>query len=130
MAKSILLVEPDSQVAKLIKDSIQKILSDDEVAVFHASNAQDAIDLADKHRPDLVILEIGLPDQNGIAFLHEFRSYGEWLDVPVIINSFMDTKDHELAKSWDLLGVIQCLYKPTTSLTKLNSVVKAQIEPI
>jgi DNA-binding response OmpR family regulator len=76
---------------------------------------------ADVIQPDLVILELQLVEHSGIEFLYEFRSYTDWQQVPVIIQS--QVPPAEFADSWQLLhdelGVRGYLYKPRTSLTQL-----------
>jgi DNA-binding response OmpR family regulator len=113
----ILLIEPDIVLARTF-----------EVALKHAGHdvrlspgAQDAVQLADESRPDLVLLELQLVAHSGVEFLHEFRSYTDWQSVPVIILSKVPT--HEFKMSMDSLknrlGVRAYLYKPATTLQKL-----------
>lgn len=82
--------------------------------------AQEGIAKADEYAPRLVIIELLIPDHNGLEFIHEFRSYPEWLDVPIILYSHISSE--ELGANQDMLndmGVRAHLYKPTTSLSKL-----------
>ena len=117
--KKILIIEPDKKTAGLL----QKRLLGEDTEVYHAIDGQIAVEMADKFRPDVVVLELALPDQNGLAFLHEFRSYEDWRDVPVIINSKLSLKDRAMNKSWALLGVNNIFYKPTTSLAEIKKAV-------
>ena len=125
MKKNILLVEPDAETADIIK----KYLSSNSMKVFLAKTSQEAIDIADKNSPDLVILELAIPDQNGIAFLHEFKSYADWVKVPVIVHTHLHVSDDTTEKVWKLLGVKETLHKPSTSLKKLKSSVARVLEP-
>ena|SRR5579884_3380874 len=115
--KSILLIEPDYLLAKIYRQSLKQA----GFRVSHATNAQMAISLADSLSPDLVILELQLVEHSGIEFLYEFRSYPEWQNVPVIINS--QVPPGEFSLSWpilkDDLAVSVYLYKPSTSLSLL-----------
>jgi hypothetical protein len=59
-----------------------------------------------------------------VEFLYEFRSYAEWLHIPVVVHTFVPP--HELARVSVLtheLGVVQALYKPETTLEQLAAVV-------
>ena len=114
--KNILLIEPDEKTSEILK----KALTNKEVKVFCAKDSQTAVDIADKDKPDLVILELAIPDQNGVAFLHEFRSYPDWSKIPVIVHTHISISGSTTKKAWKLLGVVECLYKPTTSLKKLK----------
>jgi DNA-binding response OmpR family regulator len=115
MAK-ILLVEPAENMGKLLKNA----LSGNGYQVSWHRDAQSAVHSADRSTPDAVVLELAMPRHNGMEFLHEFRSYTEWVDVPVIIHSMVapdrTATGQRLMRS---LGVVEHLYKPTTKLKKL-----------
>ena len=114
--KQVLLLDPDQKIAK----SIKNILEDGKISVQIAVDSQSAIHLADKKRPDLVIIELAIADQNGVAFLHEFRSYVDWKNIPIIVHSYPPTVLSNTQRSWKDLGVSLVLYKPQTSLKKLR----------
>jgi DNA-binding response OmpR family regulator len=113
----ILLIEPDRVLAESYVPALMHAGHD----VQAAGSAQAAIMSADVIQPDLVILELQLVEHSGIEFLYEFRSYTDWQQVPVIIQS--QVPPAEFADSWQLLhdelGVRGYLYKPRTSLTQL-----------
>lgn len=112
----ILLVEPDKILSNICVQALQK--AGHTVAV--TNNAQTAVHLADERHPDLVILELQLKNHNGVEFLYEFRSYHEWLQVPIVVYSFVPpTEFAESPVLYGALGVEKFLYKPTTSLAKL-----------
>ncbi len=113
----ILLIEPD----RLLAESYVQALQSAGHEVNAASGAQAAILAADAIRPDLVILELQLVEHSGIEFLYEFRSYPDWQNVPVLIQSHVPGA--EFNDNWQLLkdelGVRDYLYKPRTSLSRL-----------
>ncbi len=113
----ILLLEPNTLLAKVYTQALEHVGH----SVDRAAGAQTAVDAADKKTPDVVIAELHLPGHSGIEFLHEFRSYAEWADIPVILNTTM-TAAH-LAPVLDALhrdlGIREILYKPRTSLQDL-----------
>jgi CheY-like chemotaxis protein len=118
----ILLIEPDRLQAGVYAQALQR----NGHTVDHAVSAQGAVHLADETTPDVVVLELQLPGHNGIEFLYEFRSYYEWLHVPVIVHSFVPP--HELAHAATLtkeLNVVRTLYKPDTTLQSLCAVIAA-----
>ena len=98
---NILLVEPDRELAEIIS----KYLSAD-YAVQVCTNAQEAISTADKNKPEVIILELAIPEHNGAAFLQELRSYQDWLDIPVIIYSRIARESIGLTpEEWEKFGV-------------------------
>ena len=122
--KNILLIEPDEDTATILT----KALASEKTKVHIARTSQEAVNVADAHKPDLVILELAIPDQNGVAFLHEFRSYTDWSKIPVIVHTHLAMSAQTTKKAWKLLGVNECLYKPTTSLKKLKLAVEEALD--
>jgi DNA-binding response OmpR family regulator len=117
----ILLIEPDAIQAKIYWQALVR----DGHTVDHALTAQSAVHTADAHQPDLVVLELQLPQHNGVEFLYEFRSYAEWLAIPVLIHSFVPSAELAHASMFTReLGVARCLYKPETTLAGLCAAVK------
>lgn len=117
---NILIVEPNRLLADVYVRHLQ--------AAGHAAravrSAQDAVHAADEQMPDVVIVELQLPKHNGVEFLYEFRSYSEWLHIPIIIHSFVPPQEYsncEMLKRE--LGVVESLYKPNTSLHQLGMAV-------
>lgn len=85
-----------------------------------------AINVADKKRPDLIIMELQLAAHNGIEFLYELRSYPDWQSVPVIINSLVPPTEFSSNEVfWREMTVRAYLYKPQASLAKLLRTVQA-----
>src|ERR1017187_1729331 len=118
---SVLLIEPDNVLAKTYARALESAGYKVEVV----SNAQAAVNSADKLKPDVVVLELQLVGHSGIEFLYEFRSYPEWQKIPALLLTSVPPQEFE--DSWKLLnnelGVKDYLYKPTTNLSKLVSVV-------
>lgn len=121
----VLLIEPD----KLLADTYKQALEFAGHSVDHAMGGQGAVGCADEKTPDIVILEMQLPAQNGIAFLQEFRSYAEWQRIPVVLHTYVAPQS--MTAVFETLkreyGVTNWLYKPQTSLQQLVSVVHRQM---
>lgn len=118
----VLLIEPDKLQARLYMRALEQAGH----RVSHVVSAQTAVHAADSQLPDVVVLELQMPQHNGVEFLYEFRSYPEWLHVPVVLHTFVP--ERELLQSATLraeLGVKRILYKPSTSLRQLCSAVQA-----
>jgi len=113
----ILLIEPD----KLLAETYFLALDQAGHRVMACAGAQSAILVADRHQPELVILELQLVEHSGIEFLYEFRSYPEWQDIAVIVNSFVPPSEFSASQELlrDELGVVAYLYKPRASLQQL-----------
>jgi DNA-binding response OmpR family regulator len=112
----VLLIEPDTLQATIYAQALERAGHQ----VSHVVSAQTAVHAADEQMPDVVVLELQLPQHNGVEFLYEFRSYAEWQGIPVLLHTFVP--GDELAHAATLhreLGVVAALYKPTTSLGQL-----------
>jgi two-component system, OmpR family, KDP operon response regulator KdpE len=99
----ILIVEDD----KTISNFISAILEANDYRVLLAAKAQDALSMAVSYCPDLILLDLGLPDLDGIEVLKRVR---QWTGLPVIIVS---ARGHETEKVEALdLGADDYLTKP------------------
>lgn len=121
----ILLIEPDRVLAKTYTKSLEQ--SGYKVSV--CAGAQAGIHACDEAEPDLILLELQLVEHSGIEFLYELRSYPDWQNVPVIIQS--QVPPSEFADNWELLrqelGVVHYLYKPQSTLRNLQQSVAEQL---
>lgn len=76
----ILVVEDDVSIRNLIKNTL-----DTQKYKYHiAQNGAQAIIEATTHKPDLVLLDLGLPDMDGIKVIKKIRS---WSKMPIIVIS-------------------------------------------
>ncbi|HMH30950.1 MAG TPA: response regulator [Methylomirabilota bacterium] len=118
----VLLIEPDHVLAKTYG---QALVSDGHHVVA-AATAQAGVQAADAVKPEVVVLELQLVEHSGIEFLYEFRSYQDWQDIPVLVQT--QVPPAEFNENWRLLknelGVRAYLYKPHTSLRELLAHVK------
>lgn len=113
---NVILIEPDRLLATAYVQSLQAAGHQ----VRHTVSAEQAVHLADRQPPDVVVIELQLPRHNGVEFLYEFRSYGEWLHIPIVVHTWVPTT--ELAGVPGLardLGVCKVLYKASSSLAQL-----------
>jgi len=66
-------------------DLVQKILSEQKnINFLSATLAQEGIVLARAHRPQLILMDINLPDMNGVEALEKLKSFDETREIPVI----------------------------------------------
>jgi CheY-like chemotaxis protein len=124
----VLLLEPNTLLARTYTQALQQM----GYTVTAVSGAQQAVHAADVQQPDAVIMELQLPSHNGIEFLHEFRSYPEWQQVPVVINTTLSPvrMQRYAATLQHDLGVATILYKPTATLADVARAVQAEIAAV
>lgn len=108
---TILLIEDDAWLADLYRD----VLQSDGHQVVHARDARTAMDRIDEHQIDVVVLDLFLPAHNGVALLHELRSYPDLAVTPVIIHSALNPEQAGLTpEQWAAYGVVEYVYKVTS----------------
>src|SRR3989338_6456652 len=110
--------EPD------IRRTVAEILADEHYKVVTAENAAAAREAWKKQRPDLVLLDIWMPDTDGITLLKEWSKDGK-LDSPVVMMSGHGTV--ETAVEATRLGAYDFLEKPI-SLPKLLLTVERALQ--
>lgn len=76
----ILIVEDE----QLICNFLSALLGGNGYHILTAKNGREAISLAASHSPDLILLDLGLPDKDGLQIIQEIRS---WSDIPIIVVS-------------------------------------------
>lgn len=112
---TILVVDDEMGIRELLSE----ILSDEGHVVDVAENAQAARDYRLRHAPDLVLLDIWMPDTDGVTLLKEWASQGQ-LTMPVIMMSGHATIDTAVEAT--KIGALDFLEKPITLQKLLKSV--------
>jgi DNA-binding NtrC family response regulator len=102
-----------------IRDLLFEILNDEGHQVELAENASQARQLRSQQRPDLVLLDIWMPDTDGVTLLKEWSAAGH-LDMPVIMMSGHATI--ETAVEATRIGALAFLEKPITLQKLLKAV--------
>lgn len=116
-----LIVEPSKDLAHIISESLEE----DGIAADIVHTAQAGISSADQNKPDVVIMELLISDHNGLEFIHEFKSYQDWFDVPIIIYSDLSAEELGVAVGWkEDMNIQRHFYKPTTTLRELKDFIK------
>lgn len=89
-APHILVIDDEQQILR----ALRTILGQHQYQVTTARNGEEGLALAAAVQPDVIILDLGLPDLNGIEVCQRLR---EWADMPIIILSAHDTEPEKVA---------------------------------
>ena len=100
---AVLIVEDE----KLIRRFVRTSLEEEGCRVFEAGSCADGLLEAGANKPDLIVLDLGLPDGNGVDFIGQLRG---WSDVPILVLSAR-THENEKIKALDV-GADDYLTKP------------------
>lgn len=116
--KKVLWVEDD----KFLSDIIAKKFATEKCILFHSVDGEEAIKIAEKESPDIILLDILLPKMDGFQILEKLKGGSNTSKIPVIILSNLgQRKDLERGKQ---LGANQFLIKATVTLDEIISEVK------
>lgn len=102
----ILIIDDEPQIRKLLQINLES----NDYKVIQASTGKEGLTLSASHLPDLILLDIGLPDINGHEVLKELR---EWYSKPIIILSVLDSES-DIVSALDN-GATDYLTKPFRS---------------
>jgi two-component system KDP operon response regulator KdpE len=86
LPETILVIDDEVQIRRLLEIT----LSSNGFKVSESANGKDGLIAAATHHPALIILDLGLPDTDGIEFLKKIR---EWYQKPIIILSVRNSED-------------------------------------
>lgn len=82
----ILIIDDEVQIRKLLEITLQS----NSYIVNQAENAKNGLITAENHPPDMIILDLGLPDEDGQSVLQKLR---EWYTNPILILSVKNNED-------------------------------------
>ncbi|NOZ29498.1 MAG: response regulator [Chloroflexi bacterium] len=88
----VLVVDDDRDFVRLLSRMLDSPIR--RYQVFSAYGGQEALDMIRLHRPDLILLDLMLPDMDGAQVIRRLRSSSQWRDTPIIIVSAQDELDH------------------------------------
>ncbi|SFA90363.1 two-component system, OmpR family, KDP operon response regulator KdpE [Flavobacterium swingsii] len=100
---SILVIDDEIQIRKLLEISLEA----NDYKVLFAIDGKVGITMAASHQPDLILLDLGLPDEDGQEILVKLR---EWFQNPIIILT-VKSAEEEIVKALDH-GANDYLTKP------------------
>jgi len=122
MPKKILLIEDEKILAEMYRDKFNQA----GFKVFLAFDSKEGLALAKKEKPDLIVLDILLPRENGIVFLEWLRKDEEVSSIPVV--AFSNYDDPETKREAFKLGIkdylIKTNYTPQEIVEKIKSYLK------
>jgi two-component system, OmpR family, KDP operon response regulator KdpE len=103
IAENILVVDDEIQIRRLLKISLEN----SGYKIYEAENAKSGLQELANSRPSLVLLDLGLPDEDGLNLLKKIRDFS---DVPVIVLSVRNS-EKDIISALDL-GADDYITKP------------------
>ncbi len=86
----VLIIDDEPPIRRLLRMTLEA----NEYRVFEEGNARDGVLSVSMNRPDVVLLDLGLPDEDGLEVLQRLRS---WSNLPVIVLTVRDDENTKIA---------------------------------
>jgi CheY-like chemotaxis protein len=122
--RPLLIVDDDD----LGRRQIRAALEQQGWRVTEASDGRDALTRLSEARPDVIILDLMMPEMDGFEFLEEMRRKAEWRDIPVVVVTAKDLTDADRSR---LNGGVERIIQKTDRddmLREVRSVLAKRVE--
>jgi adenylate cyclase len=120
---STILVVDDETLAR---DALARLLEHEGFTTLRARNGREAWAMMYHDRPDLILLDLMMPEMDGVTFLSMVRRDPLKRDVPVVVLTGADDRDHLIGKAWDL-GVSDLVPKADFTVADVVARVRQQL---
>ncbi|MGL5193394.1 MAG: response regulator [Chroococcales cyanobacterium] len=119
--ESILIVEDDPATRELL----QRVLEHQGWKTMVAENGRRGLEAIASHTPDLILLDLMMPEMDGFEFLNALKQYPHWRSIPVVV---MTAKDITPQEYLQLKGSVQTiLQKQGLSFERLCTEIRTMI---
>lgn len=118
MPKSILIVEDDKMHMKLVTD----LLISAGYRTFQSPDGVDTLILARAHHPDLIMMDIRLPEASGLDYTKMLKADADLKDIPVVAMTVYPVRGGNLRIQE--AGCSECLTKPFSPPTLYETIKK------
>ncbi|HSM16523.1 MAG TPA: type II/IV secretion system protein [Gemmatimonadales bacterium] len=89
---TVLLVDDEDQLRRVMKDLLER----EGYTIAEAADGVEALDQADRHAPDVIVLDLNLPTLDGYSVLSQLRSRPATREVPIIVLTAKGDEDNEV----------------------------------
>jgi len=108
IARKVLLVDDD----EIMRESVRRVLEQEKWQVEGASNGRFALAHLAESCPDVIVLDLLMPEMDGFEFLVEMRQRPEWHDIPVLV---LTAKDLSVEDQKRLNGYVERVMRKNAS---------------
>jgi two-component system, sensor histidine kinase and response regulator len=121
LKRSVVLVIDDDPMAC---DIIEGFLYQDEYEMTFVNSGTEALEIIDSTQPDLILLDILMPEMDGFEVCRRLKSNEKWRDIPVIIVTGLHEKN-DVLRGFEV-GANDFIHKPFNDI-ELRSRVRAML---
>ncbi len=119
IGKKVLIAEDDRVNLMMVK----LFLETTGIKIFNANNGDEAVELADKEKPDIILMDIRMPGMDGLDATRIIRATDK--NVPIIaVTAFAMPNDEEIALSAGCSAFVTKPYNKNFLMEKMNNLLE------
>jgi CheY-like chemotaxis protein len=125
---TVLVVEDD----ELTRDQVRRTLEGDACTVITAANGREALERLANTRPDVILLDLLMPEMDGFAFAEELHKHTAWRSIPVVVmtNKDITTDDFQRLHGFVETVVRKGEYSRDELSNKVRGLIMAYARPL
>jgi signal transduction histidine kinase/DNA-binding response OmpR family regulator len=108
IARKVLLVDDD----EIMRESVRRVLEQEKWEVTEAGNGRIALQRLVESSPDVIVLDLMMPEMDGFEFLVELRQRADWREIPVLV---LTAKDLSAEDQKRLSGYVERVMQKSAS---------------
>jgi len=127
MAKKILIVEDNADLIDFLKELLQSLGYETVVA----TDGKQAVDMASDHLPDLILMDVVLPEMNGLDAVRRIRQNPQCVSIPIIaVTARVLPKAREQCLQSGCDDFISKPFLPKQLLSRIHKLLQATTMPL
>ena len=125
MAKRILAVDDERHILRLVQINLEKAGYE----VVTASNGREALDAVALHKPALIVMDVMMPEMDGLEALQNLKNDPDTADIPVVMLT-AKAQDADVFQGWQSGADLYLTkpFNPVELLTFVKRILEAQSE--
>jgi CheY-like chemotaxis protein len=116
--KKILIVDDEQEIRDLLKKKLQSC----QYAVTVASSGNEALTISKTNLPDLILLDIVMPQMDGYQTCEKLKQNKDTKDIPVLFLTAKDLQSKGIVERYKNLGACGYIPKPSTFKDLLDKI--------
>ena len=123
----VLIVEDDNATREMMRRMLEK----ERWVVTEAENGQVALQRVAENQPELIILDLMMPEMDGFQFIEALRKHEEWRHIPIVVVTVKDlTQEDRLRLNGYVEAILQKgAYSREELMTEVRNLVAASVRP-
>ncbi|MGH8471846.1 MAG: response regulator, partial [Gammaproteobacteria bacterium] len=122
----VLVVEDEPE----LREQMRRLLEKEGWAVAEAENGRVALERVAEHRPELIVLDLMMPEMDGFAFIEALRQNAAWRSIPIVVVTAKDltAEDHRRLSGYVQQILHKGAYDRETLLRELGERIAAELQ--